>query len=721
MNQNNINPEKTISEKTIVANQPKQPYLTIPELKKWRNYTVVKKIKENNQCCLFLIKDNNKDLILKVFYPFSPFNLETIMKIAEISKKADFPPYLTKIIDYGYSEEFKSYYIVEEYLPEKDLLEYYSQNPLSPEQIKELAKQINEALNYLHKNEIIHLDIKPSNILIRSKNPLIFSITDYNISSYKPKEVDIKLTTFKLTPAYAAPERFTNILTEKSDYWSLGITILEVLIQKNPFENIEPNLILYRILTQGVEIPKSIDPYFHRMLQGLLNTNPEKRWGYQELKDYLEGKQVSVQIPQPEYKIKYKNKEYHSIEELLLSFLKNYEEFRNGVNFIQSPEIDNLLPPQDSKLLKELKQRINDKEIVLNLFISYKFPSLPPYVCSQKLTFDTIMNTIRKVANKEYLNYEDKKIIQLIANFVENKSPNINEIYDFYKDKHSDKDLESFLFNLKKFITPPHIDEQSLYKLCFTIVAVHDKKYYLPSNFVNFKINRDLLNVYLPIVEDLLTIEDYNNLRTTITPENQYFSTFQLLPNLPINQFLPLSENLKKNLNQITKTVSQQRSQKDYWIKILKVLNRYLVRYGIPNSQVEYYLRFPQTLNDQTFNMVYERSIDMIYYRVNYQGRRQPSYTLAIAPVFILVIFSFFVMFISIILCSLMSYPQRYIYGDFLLICFLCGFFSLVASPIIGVILTTVQAIRSSLVRSNTIITREQIKQRIEFEAQYEP
>lgn len=282
--------ERTISDKTV-SYQESKIYFTIPEIKKWKDYEVERKIRDNNQCVLYLIKDGKgRKYVLKIFYPFSPFNVEVIEKIYNLSRMEDFPKYLTKVQEWGYDQDLRSYYIVEEYIEGGDLGEYIKKRRLSKEELKEFVRQINEGLRYLHINEVVHSDIKPSNILVRSENPLVFSISDYNIGSIKPRGADIKATTFKLTPAYAAPERFTNIITEKADYWSLGISLLEIITGKNPFEKIDANLIVYKILTQGVEIPKDIEEYYKILCENLLNPNPDKRWGYNEVKEYLEGK-----------------------------------------------------------------------------------------------------------------------------------------------------------------------------------------------------------------------------------------------------------------------------------------------------------------------------------------------------------------------------------------------------------------------------------------------
>ncbi|MCS7164802.1 MAG: serine/threonine-protein kinase [Candidatus Calescibacterium sp.] len=717
-----MNNEKTIADKTISI-QLKPISVDYKNITKWGNYKVNKILKENNQCVLFIVEDTEgKKYVLKVFYPHSPFSLECISRIKDLSRNSDFPSNLVKIFDYGYSQEHRAYFIIEEYLPLEDLGNYFKTNKLNSKDIRSIVYQLNEGINYLHTNQIIHNDIKPSNILIRSVNPLVIAISDYNIASFKPRDIDIKATSFKLTPAYAAPEKFTNIISEKTDYWSMGITLLELLTGKNPFENIDPNLIAYKILTQGVDIPSDLDPEFKDLLSNLLISNPEQRWGYEQVKAFLEGKKVQTQTQttqKKELKIKFKNREYKTVEELLLSFLKSQDDFRSGVKFLKTKEFYEILDDKDKEFLANLQREIEDEDLLLNFFISYKFPSLPPYICSRKLSFDSIISTLRKIKNKHFLEYEDKKIIQLIKNYLESKKYNIMDLYNHYKQNHIDNELETFLVNLKRFVLPNHIDDSSMYKLAFTVISIVDKDYYLPEQLINFKINRDLLNTYLPVVGDLLTVEEFNRIRTSIKRDNPYYQRLMALTNSPPETFLPISENLKINLSKILDyrdfSGQNQDLSRQNFIKILTVVNRYLTNYGFRDSELEYYLRNPVHLDRPTFQRIYERNIDVILSRINKPKSGFPFIGFFIWLV--LVIISITSVFFSCFICFSSPYYNP-ILSDFLAICFVSGIVLFILSFFVGGWLMLLQKILG-YVRSSRKITREELKRIIEYEARF--
>ncbi len=715
--------ERTISDKTV-SYQESKIYFTIPEIKKWKDYEVERKIRDNNQCVLYLIKDGKgRKYVLKIFYPFSPFNVEVIEKIYNLSRMEDFPKYLTKVQEWGYDQDLRSYYIVEEYIEGGDLGEYIKKRRLSKEELKEFVRQINEGLRYLHINEVVHSDIKPSNILVRSENPLVFSISDYNIGSIKPRGADIKATTFKLTPAYAAPERFTNIITEKADYWSLGISLLEIITGKNPFEKIDANLIVYKILTQGVEIPKDIEEYYKILCENLLNPNPDKRWGYNEVKEYLEGKlkirqeEKGTTEQKEEFKIAFNNKEYRNLEELLLSFLRSSEDFRSGVKLFKSKSIEKLLSDEDRKKLEEIRRKTNDEDLILNLFINYKFPSLPVYVGSKKLSYETVINVLRKIRDGSVLDYEDKKIAELIRNYLENRGNNIAEYYSMFRESYEDMELERLLINFKNFIVPSKLNEEAMYKFAFTVLALVEKNYYLPQSLQNFRINRDVIEApnFIPIVGNLLTVEEFNNLRVNLRPNNPYYSRFIALQNSDISGFFHISEYLKNNYSKIlNQRVVDENSR---FVKILMVLNRYLSYYRIRNPGVEYYLRNTQLLNIQNFAKVYNNALEQLVYEIN-RDKYQGSFP------FIGILFWLFLLIVALSSifgsCSLyysMSYVYRIMYGEYLMICFVFGIILLILSFFVGGFLTFLQKILG-IFKGGRVITKEELRRKIEEEAE---
>lgn len=136
---------------------------------------------------------------------------------------------------YEYFEDEENVYLVFEYLKNGDLVKYFKVEPLfSEEKLKPFFRKIVEAIGAMHRNSILHRDIKLDNILLDSNfNP---KVCDFGISTIV--EPGRKITDTGGTPAYLAPEV---ILAEgkvgpKSDVWSLGILLYLLVYGNVPFK-----------------------------------------------------------------------------------------------------------------------------------------------------------------------------------------------------------------------------------------------------------------------------------------------------------------------------------------------------------------------------------------------------------------------------------------------------------------------------------------------------
>lgn len=111
------------------------------------------------------------------------------------------------IVQYlGYEETAVHLYIIMEYLTCGDLTPYVHQDNLISEQLcQSVAYQTMLALDYLHKGNITHRDIKPDNILLASLEPIFVKVTDFGLSKVITNEQSF-LKTFCGTLLYCAPE-----------------------------------------------------------------------------------------------------------------------------------------------------------------------------------------------------------------------------------------------------------------------------------------------------------------------------------------------------------------------------------------------------------------------------------------------------------------------------------------------------------------------------------
>ncbi len=176
----------------------------------------------------------------------------------------------------------KTPYMVMEYIEGKNLqqvLQYHG--PFLWDEVVEFGKQICAALQHAHDKGVIHRDLKPSNLMITEDGTI--KLTDFGIA----KDLDVTQLTADHhtlgTAAYMSPEqcRGERSLTNKSDLYSLGVVLYELLTGKKPFEA-ENTLAVLRLHNEArfvrpgklvLDIPVWLD----NLVCHLLEKKPERR------------------------------------------------------------------------------------------------------------------------------------------------------------------------------------------------------------------------------------------------------------------------------------------------------------------------------------------------------------------------------------------------------------------------------------------------------------
>jgi len=143
-------------------------------------------------------------------------------------------PNIVSIYDVG--EEDDIYYIVMEYVEGMTLKEYINRTgPLHPKEAVQIMEQIVSAIAHAHDNQIVHRDIKPHNILIDHMGHI--KVTDFGIAMALSSTTITHTNSVLGSVHYLSPEQARGGLsTKKSDIYSLGIVLFELLTARTPFE-----------------------------------------------------------------------------------------------------------------------------------------------------------------------------------------------------------------------------------------------------------------------------------------------------------------------------------------------------------------------------------------------------------------------------------------------------------------------------------------------------
>lgn len=208
-------------------------------------YRVLEKIYTGTRTLVYrgLRKQDQQPVVIKLMRNEYPsFNeLVQFRNQYTIAKNLDIPGIVQPL---SLETHGNGYALVMEDFGGISLQEWMKQNIPSVEEFLDIAIQISLILEKLHRDRIIHKDIKPANILINPTTKQI-KIIDFSIASLLPRETQEiqNLKVLEGTLAYLSPEqtgRMNRGIDYRSDFYSLGVTFFELLTGRLPFQSNDP-------------------------------------------------------------------------------------------------------------------------------------------------------------------------------------------------------------------------------------------------------------------------------------------------------------------------------------------------------------------------------------------------------------------------------------------------------------------------------------------------
>ena len=212
-------------------------------------YTVLRQLGRGSTSIVYEVTDkSNVSYALKIFAPdhkLSNYTKDLFFMEYNATLGISHPNVLSNV-DVGAYED-RPYLIMD--ICEDNLFSFIEQLTKSNDKVSEkyLALIINHicrGLIEINNKGLIHNDIKPANILIKTQPSLVFVLSDFGISA-KFRKTMLKETMIAeniysgITPNYAAPERFKGRASQKSDIFSLGVILYEIIYGNLPLEDTE--------------------------------------------------------------------------------------------------------------------------------------------------------------------------------------------------------------------------------------------------------------------------------------------------------------------------------------------------------------------------------------------------------------------------------------------------------------------------------------------------
>lgn len=178
-------------------------------------------------------------------------------------------PFILPVHDYGEADGYT--FLVMPLVKGGTLASLMHSRTLEPQEIREIVVQIGSALDYAHRQGVVHRDVKPSNVLIDSSGNCL--LTDFGIARIVADNSKLTGTGNLIgTPAYMSPEqgRGDKTIDHRSDIYSLGVMLYEMATGKVPFDAETPVAIVIKHIQAPLMLPSSVNPSIPESLERVI-------------------------------------------------------------------------------------------------------------------------------------------------------------------------------------------------------------------------------------------------------------------------------------------------------------------------------------------------------------------------------------------------------------------------------------------------------------------
>ncbi len=246
----------------------------------------------------------DRPVAIKVLFPefaTDPAFVERFRREATAAANLNHPN-IVGVFDWGEAEG--TYFIVMEYVDGRSLSQILrADGPLHPDRVADVGADVAAALGFAHRNGVVHRDVKPGNVLVDQNGQV--KVADFGIARAITASTDDNLTlvgTVMGTATYFSPEQARgDPVDPRSDIYSLGCVLYELVVGRPPFSGETPVAIAYKQVHESPVPPRQVHsgvpPALEAIILKCLAKNPANRYPSAEdlradLRRFREGNRI---------------------------------------------------------------------------------------------------------------------------------------------------------------------------------------------------------------------------------------------------------------------------------------------------------------------------------------------------------------------------------------------------------------------------------------------
>jgi serine/threonine protein kinase len=238
-------------------------------------YRLEKKIGQGGFARVYLATDTllKRQVAVKILRPDITDNADFLYRFEQEAQQiaALNHPNILPVFDYGFSGDMV--YLIMPYVSGGTLNQKIKDGRLSLAQTGRYLQQMADALDYAHKRNIVHRDIKPHNMLVQSDNDYLL-LADFGIAKVVSATGTQSTTGAVGTPAYMSPEQLRGLISPANDIYALGCVLFQMLTGEAPYSGTTEQVITSHLVepvpsvvarSKGL-VPAAMQPVLERAL-----------------------------------------------------------------------------------------------------------------------------------------------------------------------------------------------------------------------------------------------------------------------------------------------------------------------------------------------------------------------------------------------------------------------------------------------------------------------